>query len=135
MDATNGIALTAEPLTLAPYEEFEGFDRAIIAPTLVEGDTDFFSFEVTDATEEVSIYCSSLTEGSGVIGLEAALTDATGVTVIAMDSETAADGAAIEEQVVPAAGTYLLRLTKTSQDPEVTGNWARCVVLVGPPAP
>lgn len=134
MDATNGVALTAEPLTLEAVEDSPATDRAFIGATLGDGDTDFFSFEVTDATEVVSIFCGSLTAGSGVVGLEAALTDSTGVTVIAMETETAADGLAIEEQTVPSAGTYLLRLTKASQDAEVTGNWVRCGVLVGPPA-
>ena len=82
----------------------------------------------------MSVFCGSRTAGSGVVGLQAALTDSTGTTVIEMDSESATEGVAIEEASVSAAGTYLLRLTKGSQDPMVSGDWVRCGVLVGPPA-
>jgi len=112
-----------------------GAERAFIGATVGDGDTDFYSLEVTDASEVVSIFCGSRTAGSGVVDLQAALTDSTGTTVIEMATETATDGIAIQEASVSAAGTYLLRLTKGSQDAEVTGNWARCGVVVGPPAP
>jgi hypothetical protein len=35
---------------------------------------------------------------------------------------------------VSGAGTYLLKLSKGSQDSEVTGNWVRCGVALGAPS-
>lgn len=134
MEATNGVAATPEALSFEAVMGVPGAERAFIGANVGDGDTDFFSLEVTDATEVVSIFCGSRTAGSGVVGLQAALTDSTGTTVIEMDSESATEGVAIEEASVSAAGTYLLRLTKGSQDPMVSGDWVRCGVLVGPPA-
>ncbi|RZO55205.1 MAG: hypothetical protein EVA89_26400 [Sandaracinaceae bacterium] len=135
MEATNGVAATPEPLSFEAIMDVPDAERAFIGATVGDGDTDFYSLEVTDASEVVSIFCGSRTAGSGVVDLQAALTDSTGTTVIEMATETATDGIAIQEASVSAAGTYLLRLTKGSQDAEVTGNWARCGVVVGPPAP
>ena len=64
----------------------------------------------------------------------AELTDSTGTTVIDSATETATEAVAIEEADVGGAGTFLLRLTKGGQDAEVTGDWVRCGVAVGPPS-
>jgi len=133
MEATNGVAATPEALSFMAHPRLPDTDAAYILATLGDGDTDFFSLEVTDASDVVSIFCGSRTAGSGVVDLQAALTDSTGTTVIEMATETATEGIAIAEASV-SSGTYLLRLTKGSQDATVTGDWARCGILIGPPA-
>ena len=132
-EALNDVAATAEPLTLADADG-DGIRTGFIRATLGPADVDHYSFDVA-AGEVVSIFCSSRTAGSGVIGLSASLTDVTGVTVLGGDTETATESIVIEEVDVGGAGTYLLRLTKVEQDPEVIGDWARCGVAVGAPAP
>lgn len=133
-DTLNDVAATAETLTLEDDDE-DGIFTAFVLAQVGDGDTDFFSIDVTDAAHVVSVFCGSRSAGSGVIDLEAALTDATGVTLIDSATESATEGLALEEVAVSAAGTHLVRLTKDSQDGEVTGTWARCGVAVGPPAP
>lgn len=132
-EVTNGVAATAEALTLAD-DDGDGISTGFILAELPAADVDYFSFPV-EAGDVVSAFCGSRTAGSGVVGLTATITDATGVTEYGTDSETATTAIAIEEaDVGGGAGTFLLRLEKDSQDSEVEGDWVRCGVAVGPPA-
>ena len=115
------------------FADDEGTDRGYIITRIGDGDTDHFSFDVT-GTDRVSVFCGSATAGSGVQGLTAAIMDSTGATVIRMATETPPAAVSIDEYDT-GAGSFLLRLTKTGQDSEVTGNWARCQVAVGPMTP
>jgi len=130
-DTANDDVSTPDALTVM---DDEGVRRGFILATLGDGDTDHFSFELMDG-EQINVFCGSATAGSGVQGLSATVLMADGTEVSgASGTETATDGIAIEE-VTAAAGTYVLRLTKTGQDAEVTGNWVRCGVAMAPPAP
>jgi hypothetical protein len=129
-EVANGVAATAEPLTLAD-DDGDGISNGFILAELPDADVDHFSFAV-EAGDVVSAFCGSRTAGSGVIDLTATITDVTGVTELGSDTETATEAVAIEELDVGGAGTYLLRLEKDSQDAEVTGDWVRCGVAVGP---
>jgi len=112
----------------------EGVRRGFILARLGDGDTDHFSFELMDG-EQINVFCGSATAGSGVQGLTATVLMADGTEVGgATGTETAAEAIRITE-VTAAAGTYVLRLTKTGQDAEVTGDWVRCGVALAPPAP
>ena len=95
-------------------------------------DVDYYSFTVM-GTEQVTLVCGSGSEGAGVTGLLAEIVDASD-TVIAMETEMPPDGIALEDVMVSAEGTYYLKLTKTGQDAEVTGDFVRCGVHVAPPA-
>jgi hypothetical protein len=97
--------------------------------TLGDGDVDHFAIEMQDG-ELVTVACGSRTSGSGVVDLTATLLDSTGTMTLATSTETAIDGAFIEDQAVPAAGTYILRLTKALQDADVTGTWVRCGIYI-----
>lgn len=131
-DVTNDVAVTPEAITFAAGAEpmtRVGYILAQLGTT----DTDFYSIDVM-AGEQVSVYCGSRTSGSGVVDLQAAVLDATGTTTLGMATETAAMPIAIADLAVPAAGTYLVRLTKASQDAVVTGEWVRCGIVLAPPA-
>ena len=132
-DLTNGLIATPEALTLSPLDGVPDTDAGYVLARLGADDTDHFSFEVA-AGDVVSVFCGSRPSGSGVQGLTATVLSADGLTTVGTSTETATTGVEIEEATVAAAGTYVLRLTKTGQDPAVTGDWVRCGVVVGPPA-
>lgn len=129
--ATNDTSATAEALTLT---DDMGTLQGFVLSMLPTGDVDYRSFDVA-ADQEVTIVCASLRGGSGLLGLTASLHDGTdtlrpGATGV----ESATEGIRIVE-TTPPAGTYYLRLESTGQDAAVTGNWTRCGVFVGDPAP
>lgn len=133
-DATNGT--TPEPIVLAATDT-PGVRAGYVLARLTDGDVDLFSVDFM-ANDEIAVGCSSRTVGSGVLGLSGRLTSMAG-TEIGADTETETEQLAIEgtEAVpltVPEAGSYVLRLEKTGQDPEVTGDWVRCVVIAQRPA-
>lgn len=132
-DATNGVIETPEALTMmASATARQGFILATLGPS----DVDFYSFDVAAAGQVVSVTCGSRTNGSGVVGLSIALQTAAGVAVTGGSAtETATTDAGFNAVPVSAAGTYVLRLSATSQDAEVTGNWVRCGIYVAAPTP
>lgn len=132
MEGTNGDPTTPEPITLEPREEQPMMRSGFILADIGDGDTDYFSI-TTMGSEQVNVYCGSRSSGSGVVDLQLTLFDETGATEIVSATETAAEGAFIESAAVPSAGTYLVRMTKASQDPEVTSTFARCGFHVAPP--
>ena len=132
-DPTNNLPATPEGIEFnagAAPDSRVGF----ILARLGTADVDHFSIATT-AGEVVNVFCGSLTSGSGVVGLTATVLDSTGTTTIGMATETATAPLAIEELAVPAAGTYIVRLTKASQSPTVSGDWVRCGIALAPPAP
>ena len=66
--------------------------------------------------------------------MSAAVLDSTGAMELRRANETATAGIAIEDLAVSGPGTYLLRIAKTGQSPEVTGAWVRCAIALAPPA-
>lgn len=133
-DVMNNVALTPDTIALVDDDDPpDGIRNGFVLAMLPDGDTDYFSVDVMDG-EVVSVFCGSRTGGSGVIDLQAALMDSTGTTVIEMSTETATEPVLIDGATVSGAGTYLVRLTKGSQDTEVTGDWVRCGIAAGPPA-
>lgn len=132
-DDANDLPAGAQALTLEADMADATIRRGYVLALLATDDTDHFSFEVT-GTEQVSVYCGSATAGSGVMGLTAAVLDSTGAMELRRANETATAAIAIEDLAVSAPGTYLVRLTKTGQSPEVTGAWVRCAVVLAPPA-
>lgn len=135
METENDVAATPEALTFAA--NMTGGVSGFILADLPDGDTDYYGIEIAaDAT--ISAVCGSRSSGSGVEGLTIALLEDDGTTVLGMDTETATEGALIGggTMALPIeAGSYLLRITQTGQDPEVTGTFVRCGVHVNPPTP
>ncbi len=131
MEATNDVAATPEPLTMTANMAGTGTQGFILA-TLAAGDVDHYSFMVP-AGQVVSLTCGSRTNGSGIVGLQVQLQTAAGAMVTGGSAtETASVDAVLTNIAVPAAGTYLLRLSAASQS-EVSGNWVRCGVYAAPP--
>ena len=134
METENDVAATAEAITLEAVTGTPEVRRRFVLSMLPDGDTDHYSVALNDG-EALSVYCGSRTGGSGVVDLTAAVLDATGATELATATETATEPIALEDAVTASgATTYLVRLTKASQDAEVTGDWARCQIRAAPPA-
>lgn len=131
-DDANDLPAGAQALTLEADMGDPTLRRGYVLALLSDADVDHFSFEVM-GTEQVNVYCGSATAGSGVMGLSAAVLDATGAMELRRANETATAAVAIEDLAVSAPGTYLVRLQKTGQSPEVTGAWVRCAVVLAPP--
>jgi hypothetical protein len=131
-ETANDVAATAEALT-QEADMMTGIRSAFILAQLPNNtDVDHFSFTVM-ADEQVSVACGAETSGSGVRGLNMQVQDSTGATTLSMDMESAPDGAFLEDAMITAPGTYLLRLSKTGQDPDVTSTFVRCGVRAGVP--
>jgi len=128
-DMANNDPTMAQPIAL---EDDMGVRRGFILPRVGDGDMDYFSFDVM-GTEQLNVFCGSASAGSGVQGLTATVFDSTGTTELVSASETATTDIAIRDFSAVSPGNYLLRITKTGQDAEVTGNWARCGIALAPP--
>jgi hypothetical protein len=125
MEASNGTLAGAEALT--QMTDADGLVSGFVLAQLgAPSDIDYFSFDLA-AGHQMSVACGSASGGSGVRGLRVEVRDASDA-VIAMATEAAPMNAFIEDTTASSAGTYYVRLTKTGQDPEVTGTWARCGV-------
>jgi hypothetical protein len=131
MAGANDTSATAEALTVT---DNMGVLRGYILATLSPMDVDFFSFDVP-AGREINVFCGAQSSGSGVRGLQLQLLGSDGTTVVGMGTETATEGAAIEDVAPMAAGTHYVRLSATSQDAMVAGNFVRCGVALVTPMP
>lgn len=135
-ELTNDLAATPEDLMFMDNPAIGGRSGFILAdlggasPTF---DTDHFRTPMAVAGEQLTITCGSLTSGSGVQGLEVTLLQMDGTTEVASDTETATAAPLIQDQALTAGQQYIIRLTKTGQDPEVTGDWVRCGVHIAVP--
>ncbi len=131
-DTLNSVIATPDPISFTANPDIPGLRSGFVLAHLGDADVDHFAITTLDG-EQVTISCGSASLGSGVQGLTAELVDPTGTTTHAMGTE-GADGLLIEDVDVP-AGDYVIRLTKTGQDPEVTGDYVRCGFHLQPPAP
>jgi hypothetical protein len=98
----------------------------IRADLTTDTDLDYFSFTAT-AGQKISVACAAARVGSGAIGMRAEVRDAADA-VLASQNESLAASLFIEDVDATAGGTYYLRLSKTGQDAEVSGNFVRCGV-------
>lgn len=125
----NNLLITPEDIELTADED--GNLRGFVLATMGTADVDHFAFSALESS--ISVSCGSRSSGSGVLGLTVALLDAADGSVLATQTETETANAFINAFAAD-AGDFILRLTITGQDPEVTGNWVRCGVFVAPPA-
>ncbi len=124
----NDSRATAEPrmLTARPDQ----MDRAnFLLANLPDGDVDYFAVEPV-GNETLTVVCGSATAGSGVQGLTIEIQDGTGAT-LAMATEPADDLARITDQTVTSSVVYV-KISKTGQDPVVSGDFVRCGFFVNP---
>ena len=122
-EETNGTLAGAEALM---QDEEDPRRAAYLLAYIGDGDVDYYSFEVR-AGERVSVACGGYTSGSGVRDLLAEVRGADDVTITSA-TEVPPDNAYISDAMITTPGTYYLRLTKGSQDPEIVGNFVRCAV-------
>ena len=103
-----------------------GTRSAFLLANLIS-DTDVDHFSLTPmAGEQLTAVCGSQSSGSGVRGLTMSIHDATG-TMLTSGTESATSSALVRNFAVPAGSTSLIvRLSKTSQDAEVTSDFVRC---------
>jgi hypothetical protein len=132
MDVTNGVALTPEPVMMMARPDASGESGFFVAHLSSDTDVDYFSFDVPMG-RTISIACGSASSGSGVMGLEVRLTDAMDMMITSRTEAPPMD--LLIENAMPRGGmgTHLVRLSKTGQDPEVTGDWVRCGVHLNMP--
>lgn len=120
---TNDTLATAEARTL----NSNGVTY-VLAHLSSDTDVDYFSVPAAAGTT-VSVFCGSASAGSGVMGFRAEVRGADDA-VIKGANENAVNGLQLTEAAAAAGGTSYVRLSKTSQDATVTGDWARCGIVV-----
>lgn len=128
----NDTTATAEALTLM-MNGAGGNSGFLLAHLTDVADVDHFSFAAT-ADIQITVVCGSAENGSGVMGLEVQLLAPDGTTAIATMTE-GATGLLIDSATPMGAGTHYVRLSKTGQSAEVTGDWVRCGVHLNPLEP
>jgi hypothetical protein len=122
-DATNGAVASAEPLMV---ESGSGQYQAYILANVGDDDVDYFRFD-SEAGKSVAVDCVSRDDGSGVVSLNVSLRDDQDDTM-AEATEQVGSPVTLSDVRVPGSGSVYLRLSKESQLPDVTGDWARCVI-------
>lgn len=135
-EMTPGSNDTTATATALMTEDDMGVLRAFVLGTLPSGDGgDVYSVDVP-AGRQINVFCGAQSVGSGVRGLRTVLLGSDGTTMVAMASETATEGAAIQNAMPAAAGTHYVRVTAGTQDPAVRGDFYRCgIALTTPMAP
>ena len=123
-EETNGTLASAETLTL---EQNGSLMSVFFLSQMGDGDVDYFEVDLP-ANRRMSIACRSRLSGSGVVGLTVALHNA-------QDEEISSDTEGNERIYIrdansglTEAGPVYLKLTKESQDPEVSSTFVRCGV-------
>lgn len=118
---SNDDAAGAEPreFILTPWGSHWAF---IVTRLSTPTDVDRFSFELT-AGEDYLFTCRGKLDGSGVRGLTTEIVAPDGSTTVTVENYSAT----VNYDVVT-TGRHDLRIWKTDQDPEVTGDYVRCTV-------
>lgn len=131
MEEANNDVATPEPLEWS--EDAPGRSGFMLA-RLALGDIDHFAITTMD-DEAITFSCTSRSSGSGVTGLRVDLlnTDGSPLEPPVTAMETPTEGAFLPDVVVETPGTYVLRLTRDAQDPELVGDWVRCGVHLAVP--
>jgi len=119
----NDTTLTAELLT-----DNGAGSHFILSNIQDGGDLDYFKFSAS-AGKTISVACAGQSAGSGVRGFTAQVRDQDD-GVLATQLEPVGAGVNIQDVNASYTGQYYLRLTKSGQDAEVTGKFARCGVHV-----
>jgi hypothetical protein len=122
---TNNDVASAESLTAAALNG--GGNGFFVEGDLPAGDTDYFKVNVGAGTM-ASVFCGAQRSGSGLRNLTATLYDATGVTQLGTDTESATHDLAISNVAVTANQTVVFKVTAT-QDATVKSPSYRCVLV------
>ncbi|HEX4339060.1 MAG TPA: hypothetical protein VH062_24300 [Polyangiaceae bacterium] len=125
-DETNGVIAKAEPLVVDTLDAAGSQLQAFVLLHVGDGDVDYFRFDgKSGQTAQVS--CVSRGDGSGVVGLAVSARNEKDES-LADAVEDPATGLELSSLTIPSSGKLYLRITKDSQLPDVTGDWARCVI-------
>jgi hypothetical protein len=133
--AGNDQLADADPLTVAASTTNPDNNRATVEAHLSATDADYYSFTVR-STDTITVACWAALIGSGLEGLTVSVRDSTDTELAGGSATESATASAFLQELTPAAaGTYYIKLTATGQSTTVTGNYARCGLTLGPPAP
>lgn len=116
-EPTNNTPMGAETVALEDGNPRAGFRGG----SITDGDLDYYRVDIRQG-EQLAVYCSSASGGSGIRGLTVEVTTSTGGTFRAQ--EVVPTVLALE--AATSTGTTLIRLSKDAQDPEIIGDWYRC---------
>ena len=100
--------------------------QAYFIAHVTDGDVDYFRFDGKPG-QKASVYCTSVEDGSGLVGLHVAARDAADAT-LAEGTETAQDPVQLDSITIPSTGSLYVRASKDAQLPDVIGDWVRCAV-------
>lgn len=125
-EATNGAIASAEPLTVEKLDPAGAHLQAYLVAHVTEKDIDYFRFDGTPG-QTASVYCSSVEDGSGLVGFHVAARDAADTT-LAEGTETSQDPVSLDSITIPSSGALYVRASKDAQLPDVVGDWVRCAV-------
>ena len=118
----------AEPRALT-FREAQMNRADFILAHVPDGDVDYFKVSPA-ANETLTVVCGSRTLGSGVQGLSVTLLDDLGAT-LATATETETEALRLEDQVVTST-SVVVRLSKTGQAADVSGDYVRCGLFANP---
>ncbi|MBM65230.1 MAG: hypothetical protein CMH55_03230 [Myxococcales bacterium] len=126
-DAANN---TAEGAQALEFQDNNGRRSGFLMSTLSEGDVDYYSFDLRQG-ELISLACGSRSSGTGVIDLTVAIEDLEG-NQEGTWTELPNEMLYVRDAGVTQPGSYLLRLSAGSFDPEVTARNVRCGLHLNP---
>ncbi len=122
METSNETVATAQPLANDP-DETTG-ELAYLTAYVGEGAVEYFRFDGVGG-QTASVHCTAAEQGSGIVGLPAAV-DASDTT-LDEGTETATAPVSLTA-TIPATGSLYVKVAKASQLVDVAGDWLRCVL-------
>ena len=128
-EETNDERGTPEPVELT--DQGGGRRSGFILAQLGDGDVDHFGVTALDSEGTMSVVCRSRLAGSGIRGLKAELWTAGAAERIAQDTE-GAEMVYIQNASIEGGAEYIVRLSKSGQEDDVSGVWVRCGIHLRP---
>ena len=115
---------TAEGAQALEFRDNSGRRSAFLMSMLSEGDVDYYSFDLRQG-ELISMACGSRSSGTGVIDLTVAIEDLEGNEEGSW-TELPNEMLYVRDAGITQPGTYMLRISAGSFDPEVMARNVRC---------
>ncbi|MBM65567.1 MAG: hypothetical protein CMH55_04955 [Myxococcales bacterium] len=122
-EETNNDIATPEMVELA--DQGGGRRSGFILAQLGADDVDHFGLSALETEGRISVVCRSRLAGSGIRSLKAELWPAGGGDRIAQDTE-GAEMVYIQNASIEGGQDYVVKLTKSGQEDDVSGHWVRC---------
>jgi cysteine-rich repeat protein len=121
---------TADGAQALEFQDNNGRRSAFLMSILSEGDVDYYSFDLRQG-ETASFACGSRSSGTGVIDLTVAIEDLDGNEQGSW-TELPNEMLYVRDAGITQPGTYLLKISAGSFDPEVTARNVRCGLHMNP---